>query len=122
MSTESITLSQVLDTPTPAPSTPASNIGETNTDTDSVAWEDTQTDEDLPTEDAFPVTHGPLSQSVLLNFLSKVKGRKRPVQIARKYTSNIPGLVKQLKPLRNNPLLKRNMQQRIYKLVTTLDT
>lgn len=123
-STDSPTLSQALDAQTPdIPSTPASSVGDPMTDTDSMTWEETQTDvdEDLPREDALPISHGPLSQSDLLKFLSAVKNRKKPIQLARKFTSNIPGLVKQLKPLKNSPLLKKNMQQRIYKLISTLN-
>ena len=116
------TLSQALDSQTPdVHSTPASSAGDPATDTDSMTWEDTQTDDDLPIEDTLPLTQGPLSQPDILKFLSSVKGRKKPIQVARKFTSNIPGLVKQLKPLKNSPLLKRNMQQRIYKLISTLD-
>ena len=115
------TLSQALDSQTPnVQSTPAS-AGVPATDTDSMTWEDTQTDDDLPIEDTLPLTQGPLSQPDILKFLSSVKGRKKPIQVARKFTSNIPGLVKQLKPLKNSPSLKRNMQQRIYKLISTLD-
>ena len=88
-----------------------------------MTWEETQTDvdEDLPREDVLPISHGPLSQSDLLKFLSAVKNRKKPIQLARKFTSNIPGLVKQLKPLKNSPLLKKSMQQRVYKLIGTLN-
>ena len=119
--TESPTLTQALDSQTPdIPSTPTSSVGDPS-DTDSMTWEDAQTDEDLPSEAVLPLTQGPLSQGEIIKFLSNVKGRKKPAQIARKYTSNIPGLVKQLKPLKNSPLVKRNMQQRIYKLISTLD-
>ena len=119
---ETPTLSQALDSQTSdVHSTPASSVGDPATDTDSMTWEDTQTDDDLPIEESLPLTQGPLSQPDILKFLSSVKGRKKPIQVARKFTSNIPGLVKQLKPLKNSPLLKRNMQQRIYKLISTLD-
>ncbi|XP_041461022.1 proline-rich receptor-like protein kinase PERK9 [Lytechinus variegatus] len=120
---DSPALTQVLDSQTPnIPPTPSSSVGDCSTDTDSMTWEDAQTDEDIPKEDALPLTQGPLSQGQIVKFLSNVKGRKKPAQIARKYTSNIPGLVKQLKPLKNSPLVKRNMQQRIYKLISTLES
>ena len=64
---------------------------------------------------------GPLPDTELVKFLSSVKATKKTVQIAKKFTSNIPGLVKHLKPLCNSPLLNKNMQQRIQKLVSTLD-
>ena len=96
---ETPTLSQALDSQTSdVHSTPPSSVGDPATDTDSMTWEDTQTDDDLPTEDTLPLTQGPLSQPDILKFLSSVKGRKKPIQVARKFTSNIPGLVKQLKP------------------------
>ena len=120
--TESPTLSQALDSSAPEiPSTPASSVGDPATDTDSMAWEDTQTDDDLLPEEVLPIGQGPLSQSEIAKFLASVKGRKKPIQIALKFTSNIPGLVNQLKPLRSSPLLRRNMQQRIYKLISTLE-
>lgn len=124
---KSPTLTQALDTPTPEPpSTPLSSTEDPAadlTDTDSMTWEDTQsqTDEESIHEETLPLTPGPLSASEIIKFLASVKGRKKPTQIARKYTSNIPGLVKQLKPLKNSPLFKKSMQQRIYKLVNTLD-
>nr|XP_054760780.1 mucin-2-like [Lytechinus pictus] len=89
---DSPTLTQVLDSQTPnIPPTPSSTVGDSSTDTDSMTWEDAQTDEDVLKEDALPLTQGPLSQGQIVKFLSNVKGRKKPAQIARKYTSNIQG-------------------------------
>ena len=120
MASDSPSLSQALDSQTPLSPTPSSTAMEQTTDTDSMWGEDTQTDDDLRAEH-LPIPKGPLSETELINFLSSVKARKVPQKIARKFTNNIPGLVKQLKPLRNNPLLKKNLQQRIQKLVRTLD-
>ena len=106
--------SQALDTQTPLSPTPSSTIMEQNTTLTPCGGgggEDTQTDDDLRVEH-LPIPKGPLSETELVNFISSVKTRKVPQKIARKFTNNIPGLVKQLKPLRNNPLLKKNMQQR----------
>ena len=64
---------------------------------------------------------GPLSNQQMTDFLRSVKARKKPEHIARKFTSDLPGLVKQMKPLRNSPLLNRNMQMRIRKLIKCLD-
>ena len=117
---DSPTLTQALDSQPPnIPSTPSSSV--VDTDTDSMTWEDAQSEEEALKEDSLPLTQGPLSQSEIVTFLSNVKGRKKPGKFAQKYTTNIPGLVKQLKPLKNSPLVKRNMQQRIYKLINSLE-
>ena len=78
-------------------------------------------DIDETSSDTLPKTTGPLSDSELLSFLKRVKSKKKPDEIARKYTNNIPGLVKQLKPLRNSAKVPKRVQHRIRKLVQTLD-
>lgn len=67
------------------------------------------------------LTKGPLQNEEVVTFLKCVKSRRKPLDVARKFTHDIPGLVKQLKPLRNSPLFTKNMQQRIRKLVRNLD-
>ena len=131
MQVTSPTVSQALDadlsnlstpapsTPTPIPSTPASAAD--GTDTDSTQWEDSQTDDDLLGSAGLPTCKGPLKPEELLKFLKTVKSSKKPQQVAQKFTPNIPGLIAQLKPLKNSPLLKRQLQQRIYKLINQLD-
>ena len=113
---DSPSVSQALNTQPPVPSSPA---GDANTDTDSVMWEDAQSEDELPL--SFLPTKGPLTRPQLASFLSQVKAKRKQGTIAKKYTSDIPGLVKQLKPLRNHTLLSRKMQQRIQKLVKSLD-
>ena len=128
MQVTSPTVSQALDadpsTPTPSMpvpthSTPASAAD--CTDTDSTQWEDSQTDDNIFGSAGLPTCKGPLKPEELLSFLNNVKSSKRPEHIARKFTQNIPGLVNQLKPLKNSPLLKKSLQQRIYKLIRKLD-
>nr|XP_054749603.1 gamma-butyrobetaine dioxygenase-like [Lytechinus pictus] len=41
------------------------NVGDSSTDTDSMTWEDAQTDEDIPKEDALPLTQGPSPKAKL---------------------------------------------------------
>ena len=126
MQVTSPTVSQALDadhsipsTPNPTPSTPASAAD--GTDTDSTQWEDSQADDDPFGAAGLPTCTGPLKPDELLNFLKTIKSSKKPELVARKFTRNVPGLVAQLKPLKNSPLLKRNLQQRIYKLIKNLD-
>ena len=111
------TTSQALDTESLNPSTPTS----VTTDTDSTLWEDSQTDEDGLASESLPTCKGPLKPEELLHFLTAVKSSKKPEHVARKFTQDIPGLVTQLRPLKSSPLLKRNLQQRIHKLIKKLD-
>ena len=67
------------------------------------------------------VSKGPLKDEEIINFLRRVKSAKKVLSIARKFTPDIPGLVKQLKPLRNNPLLQKRQQQRVRLLIKRLD-
>ena len=77
-------------------------------------------------EDAYPTAlptyNNPLSHQDIITFLSSVKCQRKPKDIAKKCTHNLPGLVRQLKPLRNAPALHNSMQQRIKKLVKKLDS
>ena len=83
-------------------------------------WEDSQTANDESLPDCFTQTKGPLSPGQLVEFLAAVKMRKKPTEVAKIFTSSVPGLVKQLRPLRNNPLLNKCMQQRISSLLKNL--
>ena len=112
MTVDSPSLTQVLNSQSPTPST-------TN-DTDDM-WEDSQAANDESLPDCFTQTKGPLSPRQLVDFLAAVKMRKKPTEVAKKFTNSVPGLVKQLKPLRNSPLLNKGMQQRISKLIKSLD-
>ena len=116
MTVDSPSLTQVLDSQTSAVSTPASS---TNDQED--MWEDSQATEDEAVPECISNTKGPLSSKELLSCLASVKTRKKPVEVAKRFTANVPGLVKQLKPLRTNPLINRGLQQRITKLIRTLD-
>ena len=84
-------------------------------------WEDTQATEEEAVPDCISNTKGPLSSKELLSFLASLKTRKKPVEVAKRFTANVSILVKQLKPLRTNPLINRGLQQRITKLIRTLD-
>ena len=111
------TPSQASHSAPPTPPTPAS----TGTiDTDATMWEDTD-DDSVDWASSFPSSQGPLSDKELIKFLKTVKARKKPLDVARKFTSNIPGLVRQLRPLRNSPLFQKSTQQRIQKLVRKLE-
>ena len=119
------TITQALDNSTPNPFSPTDSISTTATasvesDVESTSMEEPQ-DIDETSSDNLPKTTGPLSDSELLSFLKRVKSKKKPDEIARKYTNNIPGLVKQLKPLRNSAKVPKRVQHRIRKLVQTLD-
>ncbi|XP_072181047.1 uncharacterized protein [Diadema setosum] len=107
--------------PSPIPPSPASV--QDSSITDAAMWEDAQTsdDESVDWASSFPSSQGPLSDKQLIHFLKVVKSRKKPLEIARKFTPNIPGLVRQLRPLRNSPLFKKSTQQRISKLINKLD-
>ena len=89
-------------------------------DSDSTVWEDSQMDGVEPFSESVLTVGGPLSYSQILAFLSSVKGRKKPARVARKYTGNLPGLAKQLKPLTNHSDVPKSMQQRLVKLVKSL--
>ena len=105
----------------PIPSSPASTVDTVDTD-DVAVWDDTQTDdESFDWASSFPSSQGPLSSKEICKFLKIVKARKKPLEVARKFTSNISGLVRQLRPLRNSPLFTKSTQQRIYKLIKNLD-
>ena len=67
------------------------------------------------------VSKGPLKDEEIIIFLKRVKSAKKVLSIAQKFTPDIPGLVKQLKPLRNNPLLQKRQQQRVRLLIKRLD-
>ena len=112
MTVDSPSLTQVLNSQSPTPST-------TN-DTDDM-WEDSQAANDESLPDCFTQTKGPLSPRQLVDLLAAVKMRQKPTEVAKKFTNSVPGLVKQLKPLRNSPLLNKGMQQRISKLIKSLD-
>ena len=116
MTVNSPSLTQVLDSQTSTVSTPASS---TNDQED--MWEDSQATEDEAVPECISNTKGPLSSKELVNFLASVKTRKKPAEVAKRFTANVPGLVKQLKPLRTIPLINRGLQQRITKLIRTLD-
>ena len=111
MTVDSPSLTQVLKSQSPTPST--------TSDTDDM-WEGSQAADDDALPDCFTQTKGPLTPRQLVDFLAAVKMRKKPLEVAKKFTSGVPGL-KQLKPLRNNPLLNKGMQQRITKLIKSLD-
>ena len=66
-------------------------------------------------------SQGPLKPEELIKFLKHVKASKKPQTIAQKFTQNIPGLVDQLRLMKNHPLLKKSLQQRILKLIKNLD-
>lgn len=105
----------------PIPPSPASTVDTADTD-DVAVWDDTQTDdESFDWASSFPSSQGPLSSKEICKFLKIVKARKKPLEVARKFTSNISGLVRQLRPLRNSPLFTKSTQQRIYKLIKNLD-
>ena len=113
--TDPPTLSQALDDSSQM-SIDDPSASESDSDIQSVTSEATEEDFcDLVT------TKGPLSNADLTTFLRCVKARRKPLEIARKFTNDLPGLVKQLKPLRNTPLFNKNMQQRVRKLIKTLD-
>ena len=116
MTVDSPSITQVLNSQSSYVSTPASS---TNDQDD--MWEDTQTTEDEAVPECISNTKGPLSSKELMNFLASIKNRKKPVEVAKRFTANVPGLVKQLKPLHNNPLINRGLQQRVAKLIRTLD-
>ena len=92
-----------------------------HTDTESVSSELSQF---APDQDEFPglnVIKGPLSEEEMVRFLKSVKMSKRADRVARNFTTNIPGLVKQLKSVRNNPILLRRQQRRVSTLIKRLD-
>ena len=115
--------------PTPTPSNPPSSTNSSpvssqdTTITDVTMGEDPQDtdDESVDWASSFPSSQGPLSDKELISFLKHVKSRKKPIEVARRFTSNIHGLVRQLRPLRNSPLFKKSTQQRIHKLINKLD-
>ena len=78
-------------------------------------------DESVDWASSLPSSQGPLSDKELISFLKLVKSRKKPIEVARRFTPNINGLVRQLRPLRNSPLFKKSTQQRIHKLINKLD-
>ena len=117
------TTSQALEVTTPTHSSPAGSSAvteEAESDLDSVSWEDTDQSQESQ-EHNIPQTKGPLSNQELIKFLKAVKSKKKPDEIARKFTNDIPGLVKQLMPLRNSSLVQKKTQHRIRKLIKTLD-
>ena len=99
------------------------DMSDTETDdTASILSETNSQPSELECEEGdLSIPTGPLSQKQMTAFLKCVKARRKPGEIAKKFTGDIPGLVKQLKPLRSSPLLNRNMQMRIRKLVKGLD-
>ena len=115
--------------PTPTQSNPPSSTNSTPISTqDTTTMDVTMGEDPLDTDDesvdwasSFPSSQGPLSDKELLNFLKMVKSRKKPFEVARRFTPNIPGLIRQLRPLRNSPLFKKSTQQRIHKLINKLD-
>ena len=96
--------------PSPTPFSPSS-LGDAQSSDDDLA--------DLAS--SFPSSQGPLSEKDLMKFLKTVKASKKPVEIARKFTMNLPGLVRQLVPLRNTPAFKKSTQQRVQKLIKRLE-
>ena len=115
--------------PTPTPSNPPSSTNSSpvstqdTTTTDVTMGEDPQDtdDESVDWASSLPSSQGPLSDKELISFLKLVKSRKKPIEVARRFTPNINGLVRQLRPLRNSPLFKKSTQQRIHKLINKLD-
>ena len=103
----------------PTPPSPTSSLEVTTPDI--TMGEETSDDESAEWASSFPSSQGPLSDKDLLEFLKRVKSRKKPHEVAREFTSNIPGLVRQLRPLRNSPHFSKSTKQRIYKLINKLD-
>ena len=99
--TDPPTLSQALDDSSQM-SIDDPSASESDSDIQSVTSEATEEDFcDLVT------TKGPLSNADLTKFLRCVKARRKPLEISRKFT--------------NSPLFNKNMQQRVRKLIKTLD-
>lgn len=111
-----------LNSSNPPSSTPSSpNSPHDITASDVTMGNETSDDESVDWASSFPSSQGPLSDKDLLEFLKRVKSRKKPLDVAREFTTNIPGLVRQLRPLRNSPHFSKSTKQRIYKLINKLD-
>ena len=107
--------------PSPTPSSPMLFSSSTSTqEQPEILWDESDEDS-IDWASSFPSSQGPLSEKALLQFLKLVKSSKKPHDVARKFTSNIPGLVRQLRPLRNTPLFKKSTQQRVHKLINRLE-
>ena len=94
---------------------------ESDSDHESISSEQSQFTQDDDGPEDLHAPDGPLSNQQLVSFLKCVKSRRKPLDVAKKFTHDIPGLIKQMKPLRNSPLLRKNMQQRVRKLIRNLD-
>ena len=106
--------------PSPTPSSPTLSSSTSTQDLTEIVWDESD-DDSVDWASSFPSSQGPLSHKTLLQFLKTVKASKKPHDVARKFTSNIPGLVRQLRPLKNSPLFKKSTQQRVHKLINKLD-
>ena len=112
------TLSQALNSSTPSLSSPTTaNVS----DSESIQSEDMRAEDECLTPVSRISTQGPLSPDKLLKFLKSVKSSKKPRTVAQKFTSNIPGLVDQLRTLKNDSLPKKSLQQRLHKLIKNLE-
>ena len=109
--------------PTLPPSTPSSTASGQDPDTDPNPWEESFStdDESADWASSFPSSQGPLSNKELIKFVRVVKSRKKPLEVAHKFTNNISGLTRQLMPLRNSPLFKKSTQVRVQKLIRKLE-
>ena len=110
--------------PVVPPSSPSPSISMEEVETsdrESVSSDVSQCSQDFDEFATIPIPRGPLRQNEMVKFLKCVKSSKKALKIARKFTPDVPGLVRQLKPLRNNPLLNHNQQQRVRLLIKRLD-